>query len=407
MADLLFLSHRVPFPPDKGEKIRAWHLISHLAKTYRVHLGCLVDDPRDRAHLAELGRICSRVGGFEVRGAVQKVRALAAMRRGKPLTADVFFHSGLARWVKNSLSATPLDVLIVYSSGMVRYADGCRAAVRILDMQDVDSEKFRDYADNSSWPMSALYRREAETLLALERHAALQFDSTLFVSEAEARRFATLAPEARQSIGWLENGVDLDLYSPAHVFARPFPGGTVNLVFTGTMDYWPNIDAVTWFAQQVMPLLAQHDPEIHFHIVGANPTRAVQRLAAMPRVHVTGRVRDVRPFTAHADAVVAPLRVARGIQNKVLEAMAMGRPVVAAPGAFEGLRAFPEQELLVRATPEEFARGLLDIIAGRYPGLGAAARSAVERRYGWDQKLRQLDALLSTLRERSAGKTAP
>jgi sugar transferase (PEP-CTERM/EpsH1 system associated) len=406
MPELLFLSHRVPFPPDKGEKIRAWHLLNHLAKTYRIHLGCLVDDARDRPHLAELGRICSRVGGFEVRAAVQKARAIVGMRRGKPLTADIFFHPELARWVKDSLAASRIDTVVAFSSGMVSYADGCRAPVRVLDMVDVDSEKWRDYASNSTWPLRALYHREADTLLALERRAAAQFDATLFVSEAEARRFAALAPECRQKIGWVENGVDLELYSPLHRFERPFPGGTTNLVFTGTMDYWPNGDAVGWFARRVMPLLAARHPQIHFHIVGAKPSRPVQRLALMPNVHVTGRVPDVRPYIAHADAVVAPLKVARGIQNKVLEAMAMGRPVVATPEAFEGLRAIPEQELLVRATPEEFSRGLADIIEGRCPGLGAAARSAVERDYAWAQNLKQLDAVMAALQERSAERTA-
>lgn len=399
MPELLFLSHRVPYPPDKGEKIRAWHLLAHLAKRYRVHLGCLVDDARDRPHLAELGRICSRVGGFEVRASVQKARALVGMRPGKPLTADVFFHPELARWVAESIAAAPIDAVVVFSSGMVPYADRCRAPIRVLDMVDVDSEKWREYAGNSRWPLRALYEREADTLLALERRAALQFDATLFVSEAEARRFAALAPECEHKIGWVENGVDLDLYSPAHRFERPFPGGTTNLVFTGTMDYWPNADAVSWFARQVMPLLPEG---IHFHIVGAKPTRAVQRLAATPNVHVTGRVPDVRPYVAHADAVVAPLRVARGVQNKVLEAMAMGRPVVATPQAFEGLRAAPEQELLVRATEAEFARGLTDILAGRYPGLGSAARSAVERNYAWPQQLQQLDSVIAALQRRCA-----
>lgn len=405
MADLLFLSHRVPFPPDKGEKIRAWHLLAHLAKTYRVHLGCLVDDPRDRDHLGELCRICARVGGFDVRAAAQKLRALAGMRRGRPLTADVFFHPGLHRWVNDSLSAHPIDTLFIYSSGMAPYADGCRAPLRILDMVDVDSEKWRDYAGHCGWPLRALYRREAATLLALERRAAAQFDTTLFVSEAEASRFIALAPECRQKIGWLENGVDLDRYSPARKFERPFAAGTINFAFTGTMDYWPNADAVGWFARNVMPLVARRYP-VHFHIVGARPGAAVRQLASLPRVQVTGRVPDVRPFIAHADAVVAPLRVARGIQNKVLEAMAMGRPVVATPQAFEGLRAAPDRELLVRSTPEQFAQGLLDIIDGRFPGLGAAARDAVERDYRWSHKLRRLDDVLSGLQRRSAAGTA-
>jgi sugar transferase (PEP-CTERM/EpsH1 system associated) len=406
MPELLFLSHRVPYPPDKGEKIRAWHLLSHLAQSYDIHLGCLVDDPRDRPHLAELNRICARVGAFEVRPALQKLRAIAGMRSGKPLTADVFHRPRLDRWVADTLSTGRIDAVFAFSSGMASYAAGRRAPFRILDMVDVDSEKWRDYADYHNWPLRALYRREATNLLALERRAALEFDATLFVSQAEAGRFAALAPECRKNIGWLENGVDLDRFSPLHRFARPFPAGTTNLVFTGTMDYWPNGDAVTWFSQRVMPLMRRAKPHTHFHIVGAGPTRAVRQLARLPHVHVTGRVPDVRPFIAHADAVVAPLRVARGIQNKVLEAMAMGRPVVATPDAFEGLRALPGRDLLVCATPEEMFRSLLDIVEGRHPGLGAAARAVIERNYSWTHNLRRLDALFDRQRQSAARSSA-
>ena len=394
MPDLLFLSHRVPYPPDKGEKIRAWHILRHLAQTYRIHLGCLVDDVRDRQHLAHLAEICATVRGFAVNPAGRLLRALAHLRPGEPLTAGAFFHPGLRLWVRDVEAVGRIDAVFVYSSAMAPYAAGLGAPVRILDMVDVDSEKWRSYADHRRWPLSAVCRREAETLLALERRAARQFDATLFVSQAEARRFAMLAPESR-NVGWLENGVDTDWFSPDREFDRPFPPGTRNLVFTGTMGYWPNGDAVAWFADQIMPLLERGGSPVHFHIVGADPSRRVQQLAQMPRVHVTGRVADVRPFLAHADAVVAPLRVARGIQNKVLEAMAMARPVVATPEAFEGLRSVAGRDLLVRTGPEQIAAAVGDIIGGRHPGLGAAARAAVLRDYRWADRFGVLDALLA------------
>lgn len=395
MPDLLFLSHRVPYPPDKGEKIRAWHVLNHLAQTYRVHLGCLIDDARDRPHLAHLAGICARVAGFEISPRTQLLRALARLRPGEPLTAGAFFHAGLQRWVCDSQAANRLDAVFVYSSAMAPYAAGLSAPVRILDMVDVDSEKWRSYADRRSWPLSTVCRREAAALLGMERRVASQFDATLFVSEAEARRFATLAPECRGTIGWLENGVDTDWFSPDRTFERPFPPGTVNLVFTGTMSYWPNGDAVSWFAREVLPLLTGCSRPVHFHIVGARPSRSVLQLARTPQVHVTGRVADVRPYLAHADAVVAPLRVARGIQNKVLEAMAMAKPVVATPEAFEGLRAAPERDLLVRATADGIADALRDIIDGCRTGLGTAARAAVLRDYRWSERLATLDRLLA------------
>jgi sugar transferase (PEP-CTERM/EpsH1 system associated) len=391
MAKLLFLCHRVPFPPDKGEKIRAWHVLKHLARSQDVHLGCLADDPADLAQLGELREICASVGCFGVRPALQKARALASMRSGRPLTPDVFYSRGLRDWVAQTLARHPIERIFVFSSAMASYVSGVRGQVRILDMVDIDSEKWRAYAPHHLWPMRALYRREADALLALERQLVLKFDTTLFVSEAEARRFAVLAPECRNRIGWLENGVDLERFSPTEKFPRPFPESVKSLVFTGTMNYWPNVDAVSRFVDAVLPLVRQRQPHVHLYIVGAAPSRAVLRLRRIPGVTVTGTVPDVRPFLAHADVAVAPLRIARGIQNKVLEAMAMGRPVVATPEALEGLGAIPGRDLLVATAPEEMARYVLEIIDKRHPSLGAAARLAVEQNHRWSHTLRRLD----------------
>jgi sugar transferase (PEP-CTERM/EpsH1 system associated) len=393
MPDLLFLCHRVPYPPNKGEKIRAWHILAHLARTHRVHLGCLADDPADRIPAEALRRVCGEIGCFAVRPGVQKLRALARLRPGRPLTRDYFHSPELARWVAETFSRHPIERLYVYSSGMAGYAIGLRAAIRVLDLVDIDSEKWRDYAPRHGWPMRAIYRREADTLLAFERRAAMAFDRTLFVSEAEARHFAALAPECGERVGWLENGVDLERFSPMRPYPCPYPHDAQNLVFTGTMDYWPNVDAVLWFAETVMPLLRRQRPQLRFHIVGANPGHRLLRLRGAPGIEITGRVPDVRPYLAHADVAVAPLRIARGIQNKVLEAMAMARPVVATPAAFEGVQALPERDLIVCAGAEETARRIVEILEGRHPQLPAAARRAVERNHDWSSTLRRLDAL--------------
>ena len=393
MTELLFLSHRVPYPPDKGEKIRAWHILKHLARSHDVHLGCLADDPADLAQLGELRKICASVGCFEVSPALQKGRALARMRPGRPLTIDIFDSRGLRRWVAEILSRRPIERIFAFSSAVAGYVSGQRGHLRILDMVDIDSEKWRAYAPYHRWPMRALYRREADTLLAVERQLVLEFDMTLFVSETEAKRFTVLAPESRDRVSWVDNGVDLKKFSPTRAFPCPFPQGAANLVFTGTMNYWPNVDAVSWFVDAIFPLVKQKHPLVRFFIVGAMPNRAVLRLSQTPNVIVTGRVPDVRPFIAHADVVVAPLRIARGTQNKVLEAMAMARPVVATPEAFEGLRVVRGQDLLVGNTPEAMAQFILEILENRHSALGSAARLAVERNHNWSHTLRALDAI--------------
>lgn len=393
MRNLLFLSHQIPYPPDKGEKIRAWHIFRHLAQSYRMHLGCFAFDPADLAHVSHLRTLCADVACFPLGRRRQKLRALARFRPGRPLMLDYYRDERLQRWVDAAFAGSDIERVFVFSSAMAPYVmdHACRG---VLDMVDVDSEKWSDYARRSAWPMRAVWAREGRTLLAFERKAAMHFDHTLFVSGDEHRRFTELAPESRGRTGWIENGVDLVRFAPGLALDTPFAAGGPDIVFTGTMDYWPNADAVSWFAREVMPLLRQRRPGLRFAIVGANPSAEVQKLASLPGVSVTGRVADTRPYIAHAAVVVAPLRIARGIQNKILEAMAMGKPVVATPQAFEGVRATPGRHLLVADGAEATARSIGELLDGQHAGLGAAARQAVELAYDWSATLGGLDALL-------------
>ena len=392
MRDLLFLSHRIPYPPDKGEKIRAWHMFLHLARTHRMHLGCFLDDPADRAHLSALRAHCADAHVVEIDRTRQKVFSVLRARPGRPLTLGYFADAGLAAWAQQKIAAG-VDRAFVYCSAMAPYLMEARGVHRVLDMVDIDSAKWAEYAARARWPARAVWAREARTLLALERAAAGAYEHTLFVSAAEAEAFCRLAPEAAGRVGWMDNGVDLDFFSPALAPASPWPDATPSIVFTGTMDYWPNIDAVTWFADAVLPALRARFPALRFAVVGANPAPAVQALARRPGIAVTGRVADVRPYLAHAALVVAPLRIARGIQNKVLEAMAMARPVLATPQAFAGLHAAPGQDLLVGADAAALGALAAEVLEGRHDALGAAARAAVERRYAWAATLAGLDAL--------------
>lgn len=398
MRDLLFLSHRIPYPPEKGEKIRAWHMFERLARTHRMHLGCFIDDPADWAHLPHLRAHCADVACFGLHRQWQKLWALARLRPGQPLSLGYFHDRRLQRWVREKL-AGGIDRAFVYCSAMAPYVMHASGVRRILDMVDVNSEKWAAYAARSRPPAAWVWGREARTLLGFERRAALAFDRALFVSQAECRRFAALAPETAGRIGWLDNGVDLARFSSGFAAGRIFPPGGPDLVFTGTMDYWPNVDAVGWFARDVLPALRLSWPGLRFWIVGANPAAEVVELADLPGVQVTGvqvtgRVADTRPYIARADVVVAPLRIARGIQNKVLEAMAMGRPVVASPQAFEGVHALAGRDLLVADGAAATASRIAEVLQGRHPGLGAAGRQAVERGHAWAATLAGLDALM-------------
>ena len=393
MRDLVFLAHRFPYPPDKGEKIRSWNMIRHLARSWRVHLGCLSDNPDDAGHLDAVRAVCAEVASFPVVPRQQKLRALARLRPGRPLMIDYYGHAGLAAWVNRTLAAHPDAVGFAYSTPMAEYFRGRRIKL-VLDMVDVDSEKFAAYAEQARPPMRWVWAREARTLLAYEDRAARRANLALLVSAAECRRFDALAPGSAGRVLPLQNGVDLDYFHPAHGFDRPWPDAAPRLVFTGHMDYPPNAEAAIWFAEQVMPLLRGTAMAPRFVVVGANPGLAVQKLAAQQDIEVTGRVPDVRPYLAHAAAAVAPLRIARGIQNKVLEAMAMGRPVVASLPAFEGIEATPGRDLLVADDPAGLAAAVAAVLAGAHPGLPAAARAAMEAGYAWSAVFARLDGLI-------------
>ncbi len=397
MADILFLAHRIPYPPNKGDKIRSWHLLAHLAKRHRVHLGCFVDDPADFAHVPFLQDLCASVIALPLDPRKAKIRALSGFIRSEALSIGYYRDARLERWVAYTAMQNRLAATVLYSSPMAQYALHRRDKLGsvIMDFVDVDSDKWRQYAESRSFPMSWVYGREARTLLAYEREIAAKVDMSFFVSDAEAALFRSLAPESAAKVAALTNAVDHAYFSPAHSFASPFDGREKALVFTGAMDYWANVDAVDWFAREVLPLIRAGEGDAVFYIVGGNPTLRVKALAEVPGVRVTGRVPDGRPYIAHAAAVVCPLRIARGIQNKVLEGMAMARPVVATPQAFEGIDATPGEQLLVADTPEAFARDVLRILREGGGMLGERARARILARYGWDAALRLLDDVIS------------
>lgn len=396
MDDLLFLCHRIPYPPDKGDKIRSWNMLRHLARRYRVHLGAFVDDPANLDRAAPLLEHCADSCLVPLRRWRAGLRCAAGLVAGEPLTLSWFGDPVLRAWVARVCDAHRPSQALAFSSAMAPYLMALprRTGRQVLDLVDVDSDKWRQLAQRAVGPRRTIYAREARRLLAFERRAARHFDASLLVSEAEAELFRRLAPDSTRRIQVVENGVDCAHFDPGASHANPFPGGGLPLVFTGAMDYWPNVDAVAWFARRVLPLLRQRGLPVTLHIVGAKPVPEVRALERLNAVKVTGRVPDVRPYLAHAAAVVAPLRVARGVQNKVLEAMAMARPVVASPQAVRALSVVPGRDLVVADGAAAFAAAVVGIVGGGGDGLGAAARAHVLRHHLWRASLARLDAIL-------------
>jgi sugar transferase (PEP-CTERM/EpsH1 system associated) len=265
----------------------------------------------------------------------------------------------------------------------------------VMDFVDVDSQKWMDYARTRPWPLSSIYRHEGRALLAFERKVAQFASANIFVSEPERDLFRTLAPEAEAKTFAIGNGIDTSYFSPERDYAPPFEIAIPTLVFTGAMDYWPNIEAVKWFVTDILPRLRQTIPNAQFMIVGSNPTPDVAACGRMSGVTVTGRVPDVRPYLAHAWAVVAPLLSARGVQNKVLEGMSMARPVVATSQALEGIDATPGRHLIVADGADEFADATARAItAPASAGMGTSARLQICRRYSWAPQLARIRSLV-------------
>jgi sugar transferase (PEP-CTERM/EpsH1 system associated) len=287
---------------------------------------------------------------------------------------------------------------------MARYLQGRADLPTLVDFVDVDSAKWTQYGAEHRWPLSWLYRREGRLLLDHERRVALAATRSFFATAREAELFCRLAPDCRRAVEAFDNGVDADYFSPDAEFTSPFAPRDVPLVFTGAMDYWPNIDAVRWFAQEVLPALRRERPALRFFVVGRNPAPAVKALAS-DSVVVTGTVSDVRPYLAHAAVVVAPLRLSRGIQNKVLEAMAMARPVVASDSCLEPIDAQRGRDILGATTVDEFVAQIGRLLAAPQTrsALGAAARRRVLERYSWAANLAGLDRHLARLATTSSG----
>ncbi len=396
MQHLLFLAHRIPYPPNKGDKLRSYHLLKFLSGRYRVHLGAFVDDEADLQHVGVLQELCEECHLVRLHPARAKAKSLIGLVSGDPLTLPYYRSASMRQWVSQVLRTASIEAGLVFSSGMAQYVMQANGLRRVADLVDVDSDKWRQYAATQPWPRSAIYRREGRALLRYEREIARRFDATVFVSAAEAELFRQFAPESADKVWHVNNGVDCDYFSPARPYANPYGERERVLSFTGAMDYWPNVDAVVWFAREVFPEIHRRDADARFCIVGARPAAEVTRLTQLPGVTVTGSVPDIRPYLAHAKLAVAPLRVARGVQNKVLEAMAMARPVLASPQAAEGIDAQIGSELLVAADKSDFVQQASHLLEGDGGStIGVAGRARVLASYAWESSLSRFEHLLS------------
>ena len=394
---LLFLVHRLPFPPNKGDKIASFNLLRFLAERYEVFVGTFIDDPDDRQYVAKVQEYCSDLCAPEIDPRLARAASLRGLLTGEALSLPYLRSRRLFDWTTQVLEQQRPERIVIFSGPMAQYVTGRVPdhATSLFDMVDVDSEKWRSYGERKTWPMSWLYRREADKLLDFERRMATEFDSTVFVSKEEAELFRGLAPESAAKTTYRVQGVDSEFFDPAVELDNPYADHAPALVFTGAMDYWPNVDAVTWFVDEAWPTIRAAVPDAVFCIVGRRPAPEVSKLADRPGVRVTGGVPDVRPYLAHAHAAALPLRIARGIQNKVLEAMAMQLPVIATPGAMTGIQPYPGYAPTVSEDIPTLTQAAISALQ-RPRRAEQAARACVLERYDWNANLQRIARLLET-----------
>ncbi len=389
--NILFLCHRLPYPPKRGGKIRPFNMIRHLSRNHRVTVATLARSAEEVAEGRPLAEHCHELHVERITPVAGWLRFGLHTATAYPATFGYFYSPALARTVKQVLARGDIDAVLVHCSSMGPYVAEHRGCRKIMDFGDADSEKWLEYGRSAPFPISVGFRLEGEKVRRFERQLAERFDAC---SVTAPREREVLGAHVKAPIHVFPNGVDSGYFRSVRRPTEPY--APHRLLFTGNMSYRPNVEAVQHLVVDILPRIWERRPEAELYIVGMDPAPAVRRLADGRRVVVTGRVDDVRPYFESAAVAVAPLRIARGLQNKVLEAMAMRVPVVASPQAFNGINAVADRDLLVAEGPEAFGRAVVSLLDDpvRRERYAAAGRACVEENHDWERILHDLEALV-------------
>lgn len=407
--NILYIAHRIPYPPNKGDKIRAYHQLRALAEIGNVFLCALVDETEDWQYQTTLESFCKEVKLIGVNSNWKKVISLSGMLRRKPMSVLYFHEKHLQEKIDVILQENKIDVICCFSGTSAEYLYCSRHAewlfstnrkkpLLIMDFCDVDSLKWQEYGKRSSFPFSYLYNQEGRLLNTYEKEIVRKFDTSIIITENEKALFRENVNRSANPLV-IGNGVDLEYFNPEMVTSSATCNdrkGT-ELLFVGAMDYRANVDGVCWFAEAVWPQVLNYSKNTIFTIAGRNPTRAVQLLHGKKNILVTGAVEDIRPYYQSASIVVVPLRIARGIQNKVLEAMAMGKAVVSTTNAATGIIDHEGHGVQIQDNPHEFAKAITSLIGDKITSAksGAQNRAYVEKYFNWSTNLEVLKKLCS------------
>jgi sugar transferase (PEP-CTERM/EpsH1 system associated) len=394
--NILFLCHRIPYPPNKGDKIRSFNEIKYLSRHHNIALGTTLDDESETMFCGELSKYCSDIycANFN-----RKINRLKSLITGKPFSVSNFYDKSLQSFVDEALATEKIDTVICYCSSMAEYifrsrlfkSNQCRSINLVMDFVDLDSDKWRQYSGYSHWFKSLIFRMENKRLLKFEKKINQYFNHSVFVARRELEVFQKLYKGAR-NLHTVQNGVDLELFQahPKSLHKSPI------IVFTGFMDYFANEDGVIWFCREILPRIQNEFPQVQFYIVGKNPTNKVWTLSELDGVTVTGYVEDIREYYWMADICVIPLRIARGLQNKVIEAMATGNAVVATSNASDGIVCNNGKDIVIADKAEHFSAEVLRLLKNpaERETMGQMAIENVKKHYSWAKNLQFLEDIL-------------
>ena len=388
---ILFLSHRIPYPPDKGDKIRSFNEIKHLSIRHEIHLLAFYSYPEEIQYSGELQRYCRSVTLIPLVRCKQSFRATSALLRGQPWSLGFFSDPLMRKAVRDKLAGFSFDLIFVFCSSMAAYAREAAGIPKILDFVDSDALKWGQYSQARRPPARWLYKYEARKLSGFEREMIGEFDCSVFVSPAE---ISGGAHNLNAKIAFIQNGIDLEFFKP------PLTNQSASsIAFTGAMDYFPNVDGVRFFAKEIFPKIREAHPEAKFIVIGSRPAAGVRKLSSTPGITVTGSVKDVRPFLSQCRVAVVPLRIAQGIQNKILEALAVGLPVVSTPLAAGGLEGMKELPLTIASDPDSFAKRVIEYMSDAPISQETvnACRQHLRNHYDWETNLTALDKIIEAI----------
>ena len=392
---ILFVCHRFPFPPSRGGKIRPFNIIRHLSRQHDVTVASLARSDEEAEAGKGLAEHCHKILLEQVSPAMAQIRMVSRLASREPSSMGYFYSPKLAERITEEIATTAFDLIFVHCSSVAQYVEKVDQIPKILDFGDMDSQKWLAYAKVFGLPKSLGYWLEGQKLQQAETGLARRFDYCTCTTRAELASLQDYGVPTPS--GWFPNGVDLEKFQPSGQSYDPN-----GICFVGRMDYFPNQQCMLDFCRHTFPLIRERRPETTLTIIGAEPSAEIRRLSDLPGVEVTGTVPDVRPLVQNAAVSVAPLQIARGTQNKILESLAMGVPVVTSPAAAGGVDAVPGRHLVTAADPPAVAKAVLELLENPdvRQTLALAGRARMESHHSWQSSMQRLDTIINTCLER-------